>query len=289
MSTRPIKYQFVVDLSDPSSSHSLLHHLVTADGKPAMDILEVGCSSGYVGATLVAKGHRVTGVEVDPDAAEAARAVLHEVHTGDSEGFFAAHPDRRYDVILLGDVLEHMADPATTLRHCVAHLADGGRVGISLPCVTHGSVRAMLLEGRWDYADYGLLDRTHLRFFSHKGMVELLSAANLEIARLHAITAAIETASREHGLVLRPESIAAVEMLADDDALLDFQYVVLAQPPRSATTADALLAKNLAIPVERAARPRLPGDRSTAQRLRIRLLKGLLPRIARRRFRGVDA
>jgi SAM-dependent methyltransferase len=282
MTTRPIKYQTVVDLSDRSSSHSLIHHLIAEGGKAGMDILEVGCSSGYVGATLVAKGHRVTGVEVDPDAAEAARSVLQEVHTGDADGVFAAHPDRRYDAIVLGDVLEHMVDPAATLRRCVAHLADGGSVAISLPCVTHGSVRAMLLEGRWDYADYGLLDRTHLRFFSRRGMAELLAEAGLRIARLHATTMPIEIADREYDLALRPESIAAVELLADDE-LLDFQYVASAQP--AALDAAALLAHNLAMPVERAARPRRPGDKSNAQQWRIRLWKGLLQRIARRRFR----
>ena len=282
MTTRPIKYQTTVDLSDRSNSHSLIHHLVAEGGKAGMDILEVGCSSGYVGATLVAKGHRVTGVEVDAGAAQAARAVLQEVHTGDADGFFAAHPDRRYDAILLGDVLEHMVDPAATLRRCVAHLADGGSVAISLPCVTHGSVRAMLLEGRWDYADYGLLDRTHLRFFSRKGMAQLLADAGLRIARLHATTMPIEIADREYGLGLRPESIAAVELLADDE-LLDFQYVASAQP--AALDAAALLAHNLTMPVERAARPRRPGDKSNAQQWRIRLWKGLLQRIAQRRFR----
>lgn len=282
MTSPSVKYQSIVDLSDQSGSHSLLHHLVAEAGKAEMDILEVGCSSGYIGATLVAQGHRVTGVEVDPVAADAARAVLQEVHTGDVEGFFARHPERRYDAIVMGDVLEHMADPAAALKLCVAHLADGGSVAISLPCVTHGSVRAMLLEGRWEYADYGLLDRTHLRFFSRKGMAELLAEAGLRIARLHATTMPIETADREYDMGLRPESIAAVELLADDE-LLDFQYVASAQP--AALDAAALLTHNLAMPVERAAPPRRPGDRSNAQRWRIRLWKGLLQRIARRRFR----
>lgn len=289
MTTQTIKYQYQVDLSDHSNSHSLIHHLVTEDGKAGMEILEIGCSSGYVGATLVAKGHRVTGVELDPAAAQAAREVLHEVHTGDAEGFFDAHPQRRYDAILLGDVLEHMTDPAATLRRCVAHLADGGGVAISLPCVTHGSVRAMLLEGRWDYADYGLLDRTHLRFFSRKGMAELLSSAGLAIARLHATTMPIEAASREYGMDVRPESIVAVETLAGDDELLDFQYVAMARPSPSSAAADALLTQNLAVPVQRAPRPWRPGDGSKSQRLRVHLFKDLLKRIARRRFRGTDA
>ncbi len=285
MTTR-IKYQFQVDESDLNNAHSLIHQSVAGIGKAGMEILEVGCSSGYVGATLVAKGHRVTGVEPDPVAAEAARAVLQEVHTGDAESLFAAHPDRRYDAILFGDVLEHMVDPAATLEQCAEHLAEGGAVAISLPCVTHGSVRAMLLEGRWEYADYGLLDRTHLRFFSREGMAGLMSEAGLRIERLQAVVMPIETASREYGMALRPESITAVEALAEDEALLDFQFVILARRTEPGTTADGLLACNLAVPVERVAPPRRPGDKSATQQLRLRLFKTIFDRIVRRRFRG---
>lgn len=287
--TAHIKYQFEVDESDLNNAHSLIHQRVAGIGKTGMEILEVGCSSGYVGATLVAKGHRVTGVELDPVAAEAARAVLQEVHTGNVESFFAAHPDRRYDAILFGDVLEHMANPAATLRHCAEHLAEDGAVAISLPCVTHGSVRAMLLEGRWEYADYGLLDRTHLRFFSREGMAGLISEAGLRIERLQAVIMPIETASHEYGMALRPESITAVEALAEDEALLDFQFVVLARPPAPGTTADELLAYNLAMPIERVAPLRRPGDKSGMQQLRLRLFKALFDRIVRRRFRSAGA
>lgn len=284
--TARIKYQFQVDESDRNNAHSLIHQRVVEIGKAGMEILEVGCSSGYMGATLVAKGHRVTGVEMDPVAAEAARAVLQEVHTGDVESFFAAHPDRRYDAILFGDVLEHMVDPAATLGHCAERLAEDGAVAISLPCVTHGSVRAMLLEGRWEYADYGLLDRTHLRFFSRQGMAGLISEAGLRIERLQAVVMPIETASHEYGMALRPESITAVEALVQDEALLDFQFVVLARPAAPGMAADELLDYNLAMPVERMAPPRRPGDKSATQQLRLRLFKAIFDRIVRRRFRG---
>ena len=284
-----IKYQFQVDLDDPNNGHSLLHALVTGIGKPAMEILEVGCSSGYVGATFMANGHRVTGVEPDPAAAAAARGRLSEVHHGDVDVYFDAHPDRHYDAILLGDVLEHIAEPVATLRRGAAHLGKDGVVAISLPCATHGSVRAMLLDGRWEYADYGILDRTHLRFFSREGMARLLADAGLRIERLFAVVLSIDDANREYGMALRPESIAAVEVLAGDDGLFDFQFVLLARP-ESSTPTDVLLAHNLSIPVQRTVpAPRLPGHRSALQRVRIRWLKMLLQGIVQRRFRGARA
>src|SRR5688500_7884396 len=105
MSEPHVKYQFEVDLDEPNNAHSLLHALVAGSGRQGMDILEVGCSSGYVGATLSTKGHYVTGVEPDPVAAEAARAALQEVHNDTADGFFDAHPNRRFDAVLFGDVL----------------------------------------------------------------------------------------------------------------------------------------------------------------------------------------
>ena len=291
MPTADVKYDFEVNLADRNNGHSLLHALVVGTGKHAMNILEVGCSSGYVGATLVARGHRVTGIELDPAAAEAARARLDEVHCGDVDQFFDANPGNRYDAILLGDVLEHLVDPAATLRRCVAHLATDGAVAISLPCVTHGSIRAMLLDGRWDYADYGLLDRTHLHFFSRQGMAELIAAGGLEIARLMGTNMPIDTAAREYGMTLRPQSIAAVESLALDDAeLLLFQFVLLARPPGHPANTAALLASNLAVPLEMAVPPPLPrGRRSILQGLRVRAFQALLRGITRRRFRGTHA
>ena len=282
-----VKYQFEVDLDDPNNAHSLLHALVAGSGRQGLEILEVGCSSGYVGATLAAKGHRVTGVEPDPAAADAARSVLAEVHNDTADGFFDAHPERRFDAVLFGDVLEHMADPASTLRRCVSHLAEQGFVAISLPCITHGSIRAMLLDGKWDYADYGLLDRTHLRFFSREGMAALLADGGLQTTRLLATTMPIDTAVRDYGMTVRKESIAAVEALANfDPDLLLFQFVLLAQPPASPASHATLLSRNLAVRPERTIPPpRTPGQRSALQALRIRLLRSLVRGIARRRFR----
>lgn len=287
METKPVKYQFDVDLDDPNNGHALLVGLVAGHRSDAMDILEVGCSSGYVGATLVARGHRVTGVEADPVAAEAARSRLHAVHGMEADQFLAGPATTRYDAILFGDVLEHIADPGTTLRLCHPHLAADAIVAVSLPCITHGSIRAMLLDGRWDYADFGLLDRTHLRFFSREGMAGLLARGGFRIRRLQGTVMPIDTAAREYGMDLSERSIAAVEALGHGDpGLLVFQFVLSASPDPGADT-DALLAHNLGVPLEPAVPPPAPpGYRSLPQRLRTGLFRALLRPIAARRFRA---
>lgn len=290
METHPVKYQFEVDLDDRNNGHALLVALVAGHRSDGMQVLEVGCSSGYVGATLVARGHRVTGVEADPVAADAARARLHAVHAMEADRFLDRPATTRYDAILFGDVLEHIVDPEATLRLCHPHLADDAIVAVSLPCVTHGSIRAMLLDGRWDYADFGLLDRTHLRFFSREGMAGLMARGGFRIRRLQGTVMPIDTAAREYGMRLSERSIAAVEALGHaDPGLLVFQFVLSASPEPEADV-DVLLAHNLGVPLEPAmVPPHPPGHRSLPQRLRAGLFRALLRPMAARRFRNRPA
>lgn len=290
MPTRPdadpaIKYQTDVDLTRRNSSHTLLHELAVASGRPGLSILEVGCSSGYLGASLVAKGHRVTGIEPDPVAAAAAARVLSSVWRGGLEDFLDTHPDARFDVLLLGDVLEHMIDPVATLRRALVHLAPGGSVAISLPNVAHGAVRAMLLAGRFDYADRGLLDRTHLHFFTRRGIARFLAQTGLALERMHEVVLPIGCVDTDYGMRLSREHVTAVELLDDDDSRHAFQYVLLARP--APLSFDALLARNEAVPSEAVEpKPRPRGARSLVQRVQAWLFRALLRRISARRFRA---
>lgn len=290
MDAQPVKYQFEVDVDDRNNGHALLAGVVAGRRKDAMEILEVGCSSGYVGATLGARGHRVTGVEANPVAAEAARVRLQAVHAMEADRFLARPATTRYDAILFGDVLEHIAEPEATLRLCHPHLAPDAIIAISLPCITHGSIRAMLLDGRWDYAEFGLLDRTQLRFFSREGMARLLARGGFRIQRLQGTVMPIDTAAREYGMQLSAESIAAVETLGHGDPeLLIFQFVLAATADADADF-EALLAHNLGVPLEPAMPPPRPaGHRSLPQRLRTGLFRALLRGIAARRFRDRPA
>lgn len=280
-----IKYEAVIDLGERNSSHTMLHELAIASGRPSLDILEVGCSSGYLGATLVAKGHRVAGVEPDAPSAQAARARLTEVYTGGFDAFLDAHPDRSFDVIIFGDVLEHLVDPVDALRRARRQLRPDGRIVVSVPNVAHGSVRAMLLEGRWDYADKGILDHTHLRFFSRAGVARMLADAGLALERLHAVSLPADVAGRDYAMHLQRELVTAAELLDADGSGAAFQYVLLARPDDAPP--GELLASNLAVDC----RPvvplrRLPGSRSLRQRLQVALFRHLLRQISRRRFRG---
>ena len=150
-----------------------LARLVPAD---ALRILEVGCGEGRLGARLkaLAPGREVYGIEREPAAAEAARRNLDRVFVLDVEREDPPLEPRSLDVLLYGDVLEHLVDPLAVLRRHRAFLGPGGVVLTSVPNVQHHSVVAALLGGDFQYESAGLLDATHVRFFTWSTLFKLL-------------------------------------------------------------------------------------------------------------------
>jgi O-antigen biosynthesis protein len=143
-------------------------------------VLDVGCGSGLFGQALLRRGAaEVWGVEVGAERADAAGGRLSRV-------VCAAFPTtqlvgERFDLVVLADVLEHLPDPWDALAVCRQMLAPGGTVLLSVPNVSHYTVAWPLLLGRWQYVDAGLLDRTHLRFFTPGSLAGALSQAGLEV------------------------------------------------------------------------------------------------------------
>lgn len=281
-----IKYQAVIDLAQRNNSHTMLHELAVGDRGSPQRVLEVGCASGYLGASLVARGHHVVGVEPDPAAAALAARALSEVWNGGLDDYLATHPEARFDVLLFGDVLEHMVDPADALRRALPHLREGGRVVVSVPNIAHGSIRAMLLEGRFDYDERGILDHTHLRFFTRESIARLCTETGLAIEHLFEVGLGVAEIDREYGMRLRRELVTAVELLDDAESRHAFQYVLRACPSKLSAT--SLLEVNLSVPVERTAPPpHAHGSGSWKQKLQVKLWRALLRSISARRHRGM--
>jgi SAM-dependent methyltransferase len=186
---------------DPHSSHSLiLSRLGEGRGRRALD---VGAADGFLAERLTARGWSVTALERDPELAARAHGRCKEVVVADLE---SAPPllHGLYEAIVYGDVLEHLSDPAAVLRALDQTLAPGGTVIVSVPNVAHLWVRLSLLAGRFDYADRGILDRTHLRFFTRRTLLDLLRSAGLRVVEL-AVTPVplpLVVPPRWHGRVL---------------------------------------------------------------------------------------
>ncbi len=128
-------------------------------------VLDVGCGCGQLGALLKKKECIVNGVDISLDRLEF-RKDYNMVWESNIENFNFKRTLGNYDVVVFSDVLEHLASAESVLRKTNAILAYGGRVIISLPNVAFFLNRWNLLRGRWDYAEEGILDRTHLKFFT---------------------------------------------------------------------------------------------------------------------------
>ena len=135
----------------------------------------MGAADGFLSELLTRQGWRVTALERDPAQAERARGRCAEVVVADLDEAAQALSGP-FDAIVYGDVLEHLSDPLAALVALNRALAADGLVIASVPNVAHLWVRLQLLAGRFEYADRGILDRTHLRFFTRRTFVALLVA-----------------------------------------------------------------------------------------------------------------
>lgn len=164
----------------PYRGHHLLAQAVLDVTRPGDRVFEGGVSSGYFAAVLAKAGLVVDGHELDPAAADEARRVCERVYVGDLDTFDTDQLEHTYRVILFGDTLEHLPDPAAVLRRLRSHLHPDGALVLSIPNVANWAVRLGLLAGHFDYTDRGILDRTHLRFFTRRTLVEMLAEAGFE-------------------------------------------------------------------------------------------------------------
>jgi 2-polyprenyl-3-methyl-5-hydroxy-6-metoxy-1,4-benzoquinol methylase len=151
-------------------------------------ILEFGCATGFISRHLAERGCQVTGVEIDAEAAEQARQWCEKVCVADLNSLdWVQAVGRDFDTILFGDVLEHLVHPERALREASEALSPNGRVIICLPNIAHWSVRVGLLLGRFDYTSTGILDVTHLRFFTLKTARTFIEDSNYHLVSTHPI------------------------------------------------------------------------------------------------------
>jgi methionine biosynthesis protein MetW len=202
------------------------HRLVLATVPDGSRVLDVGCATGYLAEALTERGCRVVGVEADPDAAAQARERCELVVVGDAED-----PEVRadlpgdMDVLVLADVLEHLRDPWAALTDLRTHLAPGGRAIVSVPNTGHWTARRAFLRGRFPYAEHGLFDRTHLRFFTRASARELADRAGFAVEREQFGTAPLPLQARIPAL-----AGAIPRLTRRRPELFAFQFVLTLRP-----------------------------------------------------------
>jgi 2-polyprenyl-3-methyl-5-hydroxy-6-metoxy-1,4-benzoquinol methylase len=218
------RYREVVDPASTNSAHAAAIRMVGRGHR----VLEVGCSVGHVTEHLVANGNTVVGIEIDPDAADEARRFATAVHVADLDRTpLDELVDGPFDVVVFGDVLEHLRDPSSALDAACRVLADDGHIVVSIPNVAHADVRLMLLEGRWEYQEHGLLDDTHLRFFTREGLRSMLARSGLVATGLERVTCPMFGTNLPVTPELYGEPVR--RFVQSDPEALTFQFVVRAE------------------------------------------------------------
>ena len=174
----PLRYDGQSD--HPAEVAGMIHALMPS----GVRVLDVGCGTGSV--TLIAnhgRGNSVCAIEPDPTRAATARARGIDVHNGVLDDTYLQEREP-FDVVMASDVLEHLAAPSDLLRLFVAAARPGGLVILSVPNVAHWSVRWNLLWGRFNYEPVGIMDATHLRWFTQSSLRVLVESVGLEIVEM---------------------------------------------------------------------------------------------------------
>jgi 2-polyprenyl-3-methyl-5-hydroxy-6-metoxy-1,4-benzoquinol methylase len=197
---------------------------------PGIRVLDVGCSRGAFGAELKRRDPERIVYGIEPTAAVVyARKRLDNV----AQGFFPLDIPTSwepFDVVCFNDVLEHISDPWTVLTQTLDYLTPNGQILASIPNVRYiNVVLDLVFRGEWHYEDNGVLDRTHLRFFTRKSILEMFSAAGLRVDEL--VATHLDESRRPVARVLRRSGLTG--RLTD---ILAQRYVVVATPLRRPTS-----------------------------------------------------
>lgn len=185
------KYDFQVNLEDKNSSLTKILHLIGQNKK----VLEFGCSTGYFSKILKERGCQVTGIEINERAAQKAKQYCDKIIIGDIEklDYQKELGDSKFDIMIFADVLEHLKDPRETLLKVRNYLNSGGKLLISVPNIAHASVRLELLTGDFEYEDLGILDNTHLKYFTKKSILRFLDSCGFYVQSIEVVSKGLLT------------------------------------------------------------------------------------------------
>lgn len=180
-------YEYTVDLNSRTAPTFVAE--LTGSHKR---VLEIGCGPGSITRILALQGQcRVTGIELDASAIEKAAPYCEQIFQADlnaPEWLSLVEAMNPFDVVVAADVLEHLYDPWVTLKRMTTLIGPNGYLVISLPHVGHAAVVSCLLNSDFEYRDWGLLDRTHIRFFGLRNIENLFEQAGLKMIDVRYVT-----------------------------------------------------------------------------------------------------
>jgi 2-polyprenyl-3-methyl-5-hydroxy-6-metoxy-1,4-benzoquinol methylase len=217
---------------DRYSSHACIATCIRAKALRAHNpytVLDIGCASGFLRHFLPAPDFYLIGVEYNRELVVQAKALYDQVHQTDLNLMSELDLPQRPDAVVFGDILEHLANPELVFSHILKqNVTPGTQVVISLPNIAHAFVRLSLLLGRFDYADRGILDRTHLRFFTLKTAQQLCVDCCVRITTMMATPTPLPliSSSFAEGRPLFPLYVANAILAHRFKTLLGYQFIL---------------------------------------------------------------
>ena len=214
------------------SSHTVILELM--DDKPPSRVLDVGCSGGLLGELLRDRGHHVTGVDYLEIPGVEKR--VDEFIQADLEQGLPAEVGTGYDVAVAADVLEHLRNSDQLLREMGSRVKEGGRILISVPNFGHWYPRARTALGIFDYDQRGILDKTHVRFFTRRSLLRMVKKNGFTVKRMEMTGLPVDVVSAKRSLVKRLVLAVDAFLVRLRPTLFAYQFVVEVEPvppPRS--------------------------------------------------------
>ena len=209
--------------------------------KPNSRILDVGCSSGRLGSELIKeKNAYVVGIDIDKEDIEIAKKNLNEAYIFDLE-----HDDfkslGKFDTVIFADVIEHLINPVSVLKKIKNNILPNGQLIFSVPNMANGIVRLELLAGRFEYKQWGLLDRTHLHYYDLPELEKVLGSSGYAITKLDCKIKDIPEKLigdelSKVGLVLTKEFVA---FLHKPESVI-YQFIGIARPGKPKKAVDGV-------------------------------------------------
>ena len=234
------RYQYAIDPQGDSTANKVLNFV--GQNKT---VLELGCGPGAMTRFMREQlDCRITALEIDQKLAQMAEPYCEKLYQADLESFDFSDvfAEQRFDVVVAADVLEHLKNPWACLRHVRGLLKPDGYLIVSIPNIAHNTVIAQLLNGRFPYQTQGLLDHTHLRFFTRRDIEALL----LETGFLPQVWQRniVPEQKSEFGSqwMALPEPLRAALAHAEDGQV--YQYIVKACPTTEAAWLAQISAEN---------------------------------------------
>lgn len=215
---------------DPNHYHQRILKIIKEESKnKELKILDVGCATGFLGAAVKMDKNYVCGVEISQKAAKKAKKVLDDVVVENIEEVRLPYPQEYFDVIICSDVIEHLFDPRSALTKLRKYLKPSGKILVVVPNVAWIGLRLSLLIGRWEYKDYGIMDYGHIRWFTKRSIIRLLSESGYEVEKI------IPYIPRKITRLLGGSKIA-YSLAKLWGSLIAYEFLIIAKKIRDSTT-----------------------------------------------------